>query len=284
MSIFVKIRVHGLIGFLLMCVSWFLNWSLSGLRTHLLFFPLWLGYCLMVDGLVFKRSGTSLLHRSWKRYIGLFLISAPSWWLFELLNLRTQNWLYLGRECFTDLQYALLASLSFSTVMPAVFGTAELVSTFGFIRRAKPFLQVPVQNCHLQRYFFLGMAMMALVLLLPHYFYPLLWTAVYFIIEPLNARLGSRSLLDFVKTGDWRPVWSLWLGCLICGFFWELWNYLSFPRWIYHTPHVQFAHVFEMPLLGYSGYLPFSMELFALYHLLTLIVEKKKNSYLFFGR
>ena len=28
-------------------------------------------------------------------------------------------------------------------------------------------------------------------------------------------------------------------------------------------------HVFEMPLLGYIGYIPFSWELFALYHLIV---------------
>jgi len=29
---------------------------------------------------------------------------------------------------------------------------------------------------------------------------------------------------------------------------------------------VDFLHVFEMPLLGYLGYLPFAWELFAIYH------------------
>jgi hypothetical protein len=42
-----------------MTVSWGLSWGLSGLRTHLLFFPLWLGLILTVDGLVLRRSGTS---------------------------------------------------------------------------------------------------------------------------------------------------------------------------------------------------------------------------------
>jgi hypothetical protein len=279
-----KFPLYAWAGLFLMGISWFFNWRLDGLRTHYLFFPLWLGYCLTVDGLVLRRSGTSLLHRSWKRYIGLFVISAPAWWLFELLNLRAQNWFYLGRESFTNLSYSAFSTLSFSTVMPAVFGTAELASTFGFIRRAKPFLRVPTQNRHILAYLLIGIAMLALVLLFPLYFYPLLWASVYFLIEPINVRLGNRSLLDFVKTGDWRPVWSLWLGCLACGFFWEMWNYFSFPKWIYHTPHVQFAHIFEMPLLGYSGYLPFSMELFALYNLATFIIERKKNSYLFFGQ
>ena len=57
---------------------------------------------------------------------------------------------------------------------------------------------------------------------------------------------------------------SLALGALVCGFFWEMWNYWSYPQWIYHTPGVEFLHVFEMPLLGYGGYIPFALELCAL--------------------
>jgi hypothetical protein len=65
----------------------------------------------------------------------LFLVSAPAWWLFKLFNRRTQNWFYQGAEFFTDIQYFLLSSLSFSTVMPAVFGSAELICTFRWMRR-----------------------------------------------------------------------------------------------------------------------------------------------------
>ncbi|MDZ7316031.1 MAG: hypothetical protein ONB24_07905 [candidate division KSB1 bacterium] len=260
------------IGAGLMVLSWVLNWSLSGLRTHLLFFPLWLGFALLLDGLTFARTGSSLLTRSPRRYAGLFLVSAPAWWLFELFNLRTQNWFYLGKESFSSLEYALFATINFSTVMPAVFGAAELYRSFNFIGGQKTWIRVPTAPRSLILYAGIGFVMLALVLGAPRYSYPLLWTSLVFILEPLNYRLGARTLLAELERGDWRPVWSLWLGCLTCGFFWEMWNYLSYPKWIYHTPFVQFAHVFEMPLLGYLGYLPFSMELFALYHLTVRIL------------
>ncbi|MDZ7345948.1 MAG: hypothetical protein ONA69_04060 [candidate division KSB1 bacterium] len=260
------------IGAGLMVPSWVLNWSLSGLRTHLLFFPLWLGFALLLDGLTFARTGSSLLTRSPRRYAGLFLVSAPAWWLFELFNLRTQNWFYLGKESFSSLEYALFATINFSTVMPAVFGAAELYRSFNFIGGQKTWIRVPTAPRSLILYAGIGFVMLALVLGAPRYSYPLLWTSLVFILEPLNYRLGARTLLAELERGDWRPVWSLWLGCLTCGFFWEMWNYLSYPKWIYHTPFVQFAHVFEMPLLGYLGYLPFSMELFALYHLTVRIL------------
>ena len=71
-------------------------------EAHWGFFPLWLGYALTVDALVFRRKGHSLLTRSPAAYAGLFLVSAPAWWLFELINLRTQNWIYLGEESLLD--------------------------------------------------------------------------------------------------------------------------------------------------------------------------------------
>ena len=90
----------------------------------------------------------------------------------------------------------------------------------------------------------------------------------FLILEPLNRWLGREQLLEHVERGDWRPIISLGAGALVCGFFWEMWNYYSWPKWIYHTPGAQFLHVFEMPLLGYGGYVPFALELFVLRNLL----------------
>jgi len=132
-----KLPIYGWFGVGLVVIFWALNWFLVGLRTHWGFFPLWLGYCLLVDALVFHRKGNSMLSRSPRHFILLFFISAPAWWLFELLNIRTQNWYYDGRQFFTDIQYAALASISFSTVMPAIFCTAELISTFKFLKQIR---------------------------------------------------------------------------------------------------------------------------------------------------
>ncbi|MDY0018779.1 MAG: hypothetical protein RBT47_02130 [Anaerolineae bacterium] len=269
--------LHGWIGLGLVAIFWALNWTLTGLRTHWGFFPLWTGYALAIDGLVVMRKGNSLLTRDPAAYVGLFLISAPAWWLFELINSRTQNWFYLGREWFTDLQYFGLASLSFSTVMPAVFGTAELVSTFG--RMQRPWLGPKIRPTPgtTALLFALGWAMLALLLLWPRYFFPFVWVSVYFIIEPLNVWLKNRTLLTHTAEGNWQAIRALWVGCLICGFFWEFWNFYSYPKWIYQVPFVDFLHIFEMPLLGYGGYLPFALELFALYHLVMGFLRPGKE-------
>jgi hypothetical protein len=257
------------LGLVLVVVFWIVNWSFPGqsLRTHWAFFPLWLGYCLSVDALVQRRKGSSMITRSPASYVLLFLLSAPGWWLFELLNLRSQNWEYCGAEFFSDLEYFLLCSLSFSTVMPAVFGTAELVGTFRWLERFRQGPRLLPHRTLLAGMFLAGWTMLALLVFRPIYFFPFLWASIYLILEPINAWLGNPTLLRFTARGDWRAPMALAVGCLICGFFWEMWNYYSYPKWIYHVPFVDFLRIFEMPLLGYLGYVPFSWELFAMYHL-----------------
>ena len=106
-----KIRfwpIHGWIGLVLVAVCWLSNWMLPGVRTAYLFFPLWLGYVLVVDALVRTRAGSSIWSRSRKDFVLLFFFSAPVWWLFELFNLRTANWEYLDAICSqTPVQFAL---------------------------------------------------------------------------------------------------------------------------------------------------------------------------------
>jgi hypothetical protein len=258
---------HGWAGVLLIAVAWPLNWALPGMRTHILFFPLWLGYILVVDWLTLRRTGSSLLSRSPRDFGLLFLYSAPAWWLFEVINWRTANWQYLGREEFSNLEYFLYATLSFSTVMPAVFGTAELVGSFGWVQRFARGPRVAENRTMRLRFFLLGLIMLAALLIWPTYCYVFVWTSLFFLMEPLAGWLGRPTILRRVQHGDWRTVAALWAGSLICGFFWEMWNFYAFPKWIYHVPFVGFWHVFEMPLLGYLGYLPFALELYELLHL-----------------
>lgn len=272
-----NLPVHGWIGLGLIIVYWYANWALSGLRAHLAFFPMWLGYCLTVDALVIVRKGNSMLTRRPIAYIKLFIISAPGWWLFEVINWRTQNWFYDGRQYFTGFQYFVLASVCFSTVMPAVFGSAELVSTFDWLKHIKPWIKIPPTKTVRRAYFVTGWVMLALLLLWPRYFFPCVWTSLFLILEPINIWRKNRALTDYTAEGDWRPIISLSIGCLICAFFWEMWNFYAYPKWIYRVPFVEFLHIFEMPLLGYGGYIPFSLELFAIYHLMTGLFKQEEH-------
>ena len=273
----IRLPRRGWAGLGLVATFWILNWTLTDLRTHWAFFPMWLGYCLVVDAWAWARTGSSLWSRSRRGYIGLFIASVPLWWLFELINRRTANWSYLGRENFTDLEYALLASLSFSTVLPAVFGTAELVGSLPWLRRLEG-----GRGIRLLRPWWatslVGVLALGACLAWPVYFFPLVWLSLFLIVDPVNARRGAPSILSHLASGEWRPAVALGMGALICGFFWELWNFYSYPRWEYHIPFVDFLRVFEMPLVGYGGYVPFALELFALYHLLAGLGNRDRGT------
>jgi hypothetical protein len=279
----VAFPLHGWIGLLLVALFWGINWTASGPRTHWAFFPMWLGYCLTMDALVLRRTGTSLATRSWMKYAGLFLVSAPVWWVFEALNLRTQNWSYSGLDGFSAGMYAFWTTLSFTTVVPAVFGSAELISSFGFLKKLKPGPRLTPDRRTTITFFALGWLMLALLLAWPRIFFPFIWFSLYFILEPLNVWLGNRSLADWTRRSDWRPVVALWLGVLMTAFFWEMWNYFSYPKWTYHVAWGDWLHVFEMPLLGYGGYLPFALELYALYHIIMGLFGQGRAAYVRLG-
>ncbi len=273
--------IHGWLGAGLISIVWPVNWLFSNPEpvTAYLFFPLWLGYCLFIDGLNVKRTGTSLLTRSKRKYIGLFFVSVPAWWLFEVLNLRMQNWFYTGRELFTYIEFFALSSLSFSTVIPAVFGTAEFLRSTSWLHNLGPGPAIRPNRGTTVFFALLGLVTFTAMLAWPTAFFPFFWLSLFFLLEPVNVWLGNRSLGERTNQRDWRPVIALWLGALVCGLFWEMWNWYSYPKWVYEIPWGDFFRIFEMPLLGYGGYLPFGMELFALYHLLAGLFGDKKSRY-----
>lgn len=267
------------IGVILVAVWWAIDWLHLRPVSDYYFFPLWLGYILTVDGLVEWRTGTSLWRRGHRKFVLLFLVSIPLWWLFEWLNGFLQNWHYIAPRPIGPIEYYLVASLFFSTVVPAVLETAELLSSFHVGERLPRLPARHIERGTVIGIFLLGWVMLILVIVVPRYAFPLTWLSVFFILEPVNVLLGQRSIGAFVRNGNWAAVWNVMLATLVCGFFWEMWNSHSMPKWTYSVPFVDFGHLFEMPVLGYFGYLPFGLEIFAAYGLVFWLVEGRPQQY-----
>lgn len=250
-----------------------MSWSRLRPYSDYTFFPLWLGYVLTVDALVAWRTGTSPIARSGWQVAWLFALSIPLWWVFELLNRLVGNWIYHQPRPYGPVAFALLASLAFSTVMPAVLTTAELVRSFrlGWLRSLPA---MPMAGGWLVGYHVAGWLMVLATALWPGYAFPLVWLALIFIVDPIGTALGAESVGRHLARRDWSIVLNLGLGTLVCGFFWEMWNVRAMPKWTYDIPHVGWLHVFEMPILGYGGYLPFGLEVYAFYALGRWIVER----------
>ena len=73
---------HLWVGLALVAIFWFASWTRLGILGEYAFFPLWLGYILVVDALVVLRAGSSLLTRAPRELGALFFLSAPVWWIF----------------------------------------------------------------------------------------------------------------------------------------------------------------------------------------------------------
>lgn len=256
----------GWLGLALTLVSWFLAWTRFECVEpfqKFTFTPIWLGYILVVNGLSFKLSGHSMLSDKPFRLLLLFLASAVFWWYFEYLNRFVQNWHYKGVGDLSRGQYFLFATLPFSTVMPAVLGTYDLLNQFPRLRSGVDNF-IPINPARPRMIAWIALsascASLALIGIYPSYLFPLLWLSPLFIICSLQAIRGGETIFSPIVKGDWQRIFLLALAALVCGFFWEMWNFHSLAKWQYSVPFVERFRIFEMPILGYAGYLPFGLE------------------------
>lgn len=273
----------GWLGLLLLVSSWTLAWSrfswFAELQT-LTFTPLWLSFLLIVNALTYRRVGHCLLLNRPGFFLSLFFLSALFWWYFEYLNRFVQSWHYIGIEDFTPTGYFLHSSIAFSTVLPAVLSTCEWFQTFPQARTSRfprPFaLPYPCQISLMV----LAVASCSLfgIALWPDYLYPLLWVAPLLIMVSLQVLLGEETLLTGVARGHWQVITVPAFAALLCGIFWEMWNYYSAAKWGYSIPFVQRFEIFEMPILGYAGYLPFGLECVVAVDFVSRLWDPRKPS------
>jgi len=255
--------------------SWALAWTrftwFAPLQVYT-FTPLWLGYIIIVNALDMRRTGGCLMKDAPGRFLLLFPTSMLFWWFFEYLNRFVQNWQYVGAD-YTGLQYVTFASLSFATVLPAVLSTRRLLAGFRiFQRRFASFHALSYAHPRLAAGLVLAVtgAGLTLVGVYPNYLFALLWVSPLTILVCVQALMRDRHVFSDIAHGDWRGVVTAAGAALVCGFFWEMWNFYSQAKWIYHVPFVEVWHVFEMPLLGFAGYLPFGVQCIAAAQLLGL--------------
>jgi hypothetical protein len=218
----------------------------------------WWGYILTVDGIIQARQGNSLIRDRGSTFWLMCLVSATFWFGWELVNLRLHNWHYIGvvEEAWLRWPGAFIA---YATVLPGVLETYELLGVFGLRWGSK--VRPLTQSVAWRPWFFaLGIIMLALPLIWPGLFFPLVWGALIFLLEPLNHRLGAKSLMGFWQRGDLSPFVRLLLAGLVCGFLWESWNWLSEARWVYSIPYLSQPKLFAMPLAGFGGFPPFAVE------------------------
>jgi len=233
----------------------------------------WTGFILGADGALGAR-GRSWLRGAPSELAAMAAISIPSWLLFELYD-RPRFWTAGGPELwwrYTGLPpwpwRGLGYAWSFATITPAVLLLAELLEPA--VARASGRGRGGRVPAELRA----GIAVVGAILAV----IPLLWPSPAFaadvwlawplLLDPVNHAAGRPSIIGDLEGGRRARALALLVSGIGCGVLWEGWNWLASARWSYSVPFLGTVKVYEMPVLGFLGFAPFALAVFALYHFL----------------
>jgi hypothetical protein len=236
-----------------------------------LYFFAWYPYIAFLDGLLFRLRGRSWVLTQPRRFLRMLFWSVTVWLIFEALNLALKNWGYAAVIPIGWVRWSGYA-LAFATVLPGVRLTAQVLDALGAWKnlKARPFPLGTWQPPAL----LVGVVLLILPLILPRYAFPLIWGAMFFLLDPFCWLLGGDSLIARFAQGQRREHLCLLAAGLICGLWWEAWNWFAVTKWFYTLPVLNFWKVFEMPLLGFLGFPPFALECAVMYNFLVVLDER----------
>jgi hypothetical protein len=239
----------------------------------------WTGYILWIDGAIYSLRGRSLLRNCPREFAWLAFSSVPLWLIFEAYNLRLNNWIYTGLPdnwWLRQLGYG----WSFATIWPGIFETAMLLRALDWNAPppASPAVSAstmtrPMQPAAGWAVSVSGLLMATIPLFvekeLGSYLFGLVWLGFAFLLEPFNRWTGRPSLWADLSAGDASRLRALLWAGIICGLWWEFWNWFAAAKWFYTVPILPEWKVFAMPLPGYLGFPAFAVECFVLFALVA---------------
>jgi hypothetical protein len=286
--------IHGILGVLLLAASeFFLFKKVEPFYSWFYCFAWW-SYILIVDAVIFRIKGNSLIRSRGKEFLLMIPWSVFVWVVFEAANFSLKNWYYVNLP-HSPVERWLGYAVAFGTVLPGLFETTELLETLGLLKKFTLSGDFPPPHerrglapsngstCRpitrsrglLAGLVLLGASCLSSSALMPEYFFPLIWIGFILLLEPFNYWSGGRSLLRDLEEGTPRKIYLLLIAGLICGILWEFWNYWSPSKWIYTVPFFDRTKGFEMPFLGFLGFLPFAVEAYVMYNFVSLFRFKR---------
>ena len=238
-------------------------------------FPLFWGLVLMIDGWVYVRNGgKSMVSHRPQELAGIGVSSAMGWMLFEYLNFFVDyDWFYPFGDQISNEQFLFYAIIISTGLLPLSFVFYDLFNTVPVLKTR--FTEGP-------KFIMPGKAKTILLVLsalslfaaglFPDALFFVLWVSPAILIGLVLDKLGIWTPLRSIGKGNWRPALVFALTYLAAGLCLECENYFSAARmhgiptyseqpafWEYNLPFVNRFHVFQMPLLGYLGYMPFGI-------------------------
>ncbi|MGO8987518.1 MAG: DUF4332 domain-containing protein [bacterium] len=260
--------IHGILGIILLLLSEiFLFEKLDPFYSWFYSFAWW-SYILVVDAVIYRLKGNSLILNRTKEFFVMIPWSIFIWSIFEAANLSLKNWYYI------DLPHVVVErwcgyAIAYGTVLPGLFETTELLESLGLFKKSK-IKKTEISGGGHSVLVLLGALCLLSSLLVPEYFFPLIWVGFIFLLEPLNYRFGGKSLLRDLEQGSPRKIYLLLIAGLMCGFLWEFWNFWALSKWVYTVPFFEKGKGFEMPFLGFLGFPPFAVQAYVMYNFVSL--------------
>ncbi len=245
--------------------KWFLNWA---------YIPLYWGFTFMLDGIVYKRTGgRSIFNNAPQELVGIGVASIFGWLIFEYLNFFVQEyWYYPIGGVVPDDEWYTYAIFASSALMPLSFQWFSLFNTFpGWVAKYRYGPKISLGRTAQVGLLVVAFAALFLMPMFPTYLCPVIWLAPLIILTVALDLLGIWTPFTPIRNGVWTPVLFLALTYLVEGFLLEGQNYMSATHtdgvahtdylgyWVYNVPFVDRFHVFEMPVAGFYGYLPFGI-------------------------
>ena len=210
--------------------------------------------------------------------LGIASASVSGWMLYEYLNFYVNlNWYYpfshqLTGDKNNDQVFLLYSIIGSSGLLPMAFEWYDLMLTVPWLSNrfdaGVKYTMPTGRKIVLLIVALAGISCLGLFSL--QIFYLWLWPLI--IISIVLSFLKVWTPFTPIKAGNWTPLLIFALAYLVQGFVMEGWNYFSAVHengeavrtytpayWAYKFPYVDGYEIFEMPVLGFLGYLPFSL-------------------------
>ena len=263
-------------GIILFLISFSIFWGkvpyFDKILDPFMFVPVWWSVIMILDGVVYKRTGgKSLIANKLNTVVLLAIISSVGWFIFEYLNFFIlENWYYPNDKVFTVYGNYVWYMASYTIIFPQVFEIYNLFETIPSLNNKYAFgPKINFSNKIIIILLILGIVISFLMGLFPYELFFTVWTNPVLIMATILALVGIPSIFSSIKEGNWSKVVLIGIAMVVCGLMWEFVNYgsekfydyrpVNPSYWKYAVPYVNKIHLpfSEMPILGYFGYIPY---------------------------
>lgn len=216
----------------------------------------WWSFIVALEGWNGMRGRALFLDRGLRWFLEVCGWSAFLWFVFEFYNFWLGNWYYTGLPSNPYWRW-LATFVAFATVLPGMWEVEEA------IWQLLPEGFDDGEEWELSNFTLGFVGLVAVVgtvgpFVYPTWTFPLVWGGLLAAVDLLEARSGGPSFIRQVESGQYRGLVAWLAAGAVCGFAWEFWNSFAGAKWIYTVPGFGEWRLFEMPVPGFLGFVPFA--------------------------